>query len=253
MRSATKVEDSFVLEETRVPFGDTLRSHRKQTRHFGVSEASVCYAGPTHPSVHARSAPHEPRAAAVLDPRQQTPTPRPPAAISRQGDRGLRRSAALSLFVAALGLVVGACGSDSPAAPAGPTYPNIIGAWTGTATIAVVGVSVSGTVTNICSTTWIINQQTDANFSGTFQLSGGTVAACGQSGSFTGMITPTGSITVNWNSFTVVSGSSCTYVSGSAVLVGVITGNSWTTQETIRESCPGLVADQTVTLALSKR
>ncbi len=101
-------------------------------------------------------------------------------------------------------LISAACGSGgiTPTAPVTPTpvtptppppsYPAMTGNWTGTAVIvAVVGAS---TGSNTCALTWTIPTQTAGAFSGTFQLSGGTVTPCAGAGAVTGTIGTDGTL-----------------------------------------------------------
>lgn len=155
------------------------------------------------------------------------------------------------LLAAGLCLFALACGGNSPAAPSAPptpVYPNLVAAWAGTATIGVV--TVGQNASNICQSTWIVASQTADTISGTFQLTGGTVVACGQSGTFSGTVTTAGAVTIAFNPPPPPAG--CSVVSGTP-LTGVATSTTLTLQQTVHLTCTGSAVDQTVTLALTKR
>jgi len=138
------------------------------------------------------------------------------------------------------------CGS-SPSAPSS-TYHALVATWTGTTTIGVLG---NGIVVgqNVCHTSWIVGAQTNAAFSGTFTLSGGSSSPCVQATSFTGTVTPDGAATVSYVSNP--SNSGCV-LSSSTPLAGVVTGSTWTLQQTNHFLCANVPADQIVTVALTK-
>jgi hypothetical protein len=128
-----------------------------------------------------------------------------------------------------------------------------MGAWNGTASITVVQIASGIRATNLCSTTWIVNGQTSASLSGTFQLSGGTLVACGQSGTFSGTVTTSGAVNLSWGQTAGGGSNACTTLSSDPSLSGVATGSSMTLQQSTRLSCSGLVTDQITNLSLTRR
>lgn len=210
-------------------------------------------------------------AVGTSDNHRQTPYRR--GVESRRGD--LMRTLAL-----VLALSCAACGSDGPttpttvtpspspapaptpaptpapqpAPPPAPVYPNMIGAWAGTATInaSILGLSAS----NICQLSWIITAQNGGEFNGTFQTSGGTTLNCAQSGRAFGAMTQSGAIT-NLN-FEVSIGpvTGCTLLS-SDPYAGIATSASLTAQANERLSCVSngvtVPGTRSLTVALTKR
>lgn len=161
-------------------------------------------------------------------------------------------------LVLVVALLASACGGQSPTAPTpAPTPPalsyiNLVGAWTGTATIAAINLTTNERATNVCSTTWIVASQNSNILSGTFQLSGGTLVACGQAGTFTGNVTTAGGITLTYTQ-TAGGTSSCIPISTVSDLSGVATFGTITAQQSVRLSCPTFLAEQTLTLSLTRR
>lgn len=151
------------------------------------------------------------------------------------------------------------CGGSSPtspsnsSAPPAPTYPNLIAAWSGTASLTIVQSATGVRATNICSTTWIVNSQNRDSLGGTFQLSGGTLVACGQSGTFTGTVSTTGSVNLVWGQTAGGGVNSCTTISGDPFLSGVASSTTMTLQQSVRLNCSGLVTDQIANLSLTRR
>jgi hypothetical protein len=124
--------------------------------------------------------------------------------------------------------------------------PNFAGAWNGTLTISLLGVS------NTCTETWIIASQNGPQFVGTWQTSGGSATSCGQAGTVTGSVLSDG--TVRDVTHTVAVGTTtCTRVSGGQ-LNGTFSGLTLTAQGTDVQRCPS-AADVTrsFTLALRKQ
>ncbi len=172
----------------------------------------------------------------------------------------LKSAVVASATVVAFALCVAGCGSSDPVAPSSvtptsvatpqPVYPNMVGAWSGTTSITVQ--QGAARATNICTSTWIVDTQGQSNFAGTFQLSGGTIVACAQSGNFAGTVSTQGSITVAYA--TTGGGSTgCTTVGGDTAFTGVVSGSSLTAQETLHLNCGGLATDQINQITLSRR
>jgi hypothetical protein len=113
----------------------------------------------------------------------------------------------------------------APTAPPSvqPVYPNMIGGWNGTLTInaTIVGVNAS----NACAESWIITGQSNGDFSGTFQLTGGTTTPCAQSGSVSGTVTTSGTVSAG-HSVTIGISLNCVRISGDGVYSGVVSGTS---------------------------
>lgn len=63
-------------------------------------------------------------------------------------------------------------------APAPAVFPSMTGGWGGTLAITSTIRSSGARSSNTCNQTWIVTTQTGGDFSGTFQLSGGTTSAC---------------------------------------------------------------------------
>lgn len=151
-----------------------------------------------------------------------------------------------------------ACGS-SPASPtvSSPvvpqiTYPSLIGGWSGSTSITAQQVANNIRATNICTSTWIVNSQNSNVLSGTFQLSGGTIVSCAQSGTFNGAVTSSGVLQLSYAS-TSSSITGCSYLNGDTGFTGVATAATITAQQSARYNCSGIVTDQIVTLSLTKR
>ena len=98
-------------------------------------------------------------------------------------------------LVSCLALVaLAGCGSDSPTAPT-PTFINMVGGWAGTFTSNLNFPNVpGGNQSENCTVSWNITSQNGGQFSGTWQLTDGTIA-CASSGTLTGTIDTGGAIT----------------------------------------------------------
>lgn len=166
------------------------------------------------------------------------------------------------VVVLAIALSTG-CGGDGPStspttvAPPQPTFVNMIGGWVGT-------YSTNVNVPNIpslnqsgnCSLNLTITAQTAGQFSGSFQLTNGTVA-CASSGTITGTITALGTVTSLAGVTTVgalPTGCSAQSTSGYS---GVVSPTSLNATATERVSCSAggasIVADAFRVIALTKR
>jgi hypothetical protein len=142
-----------------------------------------------------------------------------------------------AIIVTVIALMTAACsgGDDSPTAPT-PQYPSMIGGWGGTFTVNATLGTLSGS--NTCTQSWTITDQTGGQFSGTWQLSGGTTVSCGQSGVVNGTITSSGSFADLTFGVQVGAVTGCTRTS-SAPYSGVVTGNSLSVQSSEQLTCTG--------------
>jgi hypothetical protein len=118
-------------------------------------------------------------------------------------------------------------------------YPDLGGAWSGHVTIVPV-LSGSPGVGTTCIHQWSIGSTAGGQISGSWQstpdFAVAVAPACQQSGPLTGTVSPSGAVTLEFN--TILAVSNCTPVSGNDVVsgseaVGAITASG---QDTI--SCP---------------
>lgn len=156
-------------------------------------------------------------------------------------------------LVCVLALVIGGCGSNatpaSPSPPPAPVYPSLVGTWTGTVSIGVLasGVPIG---TNLCQTTWLMPSQTNDVFSGTYTLSGGSLTPCVQSAAFSGTVTQSGAVSLTFGVGANPAG--CVLTSQTA-MTGLLSGGTITLQQTNHFTCGSTLADQVVTVDLTKR
>ena len=159
-----------------------------------------------------------------------------------------------ALLLAAV-LVSGCGGDSSPTAPTPPQFPDMVGGWGGTLTINAAIAGISGS--NTCTESWTITTQSAGQFSGAFQLSGGTSTSCAQSGTVTGTLTNNGTITDLTFSIQIGATSGCTRLSATPY-TGVVTGGtSLSAQSSEQASCTGsgvtAVGSRALAHALTKR
>lgn len=162
---------------------------------------------------------------------------------------------AIILALSAIG-----CGDDSPTAPS-QQVPSLVGGWVGTFSVSVAFPQTGEKGSNTCIETWVISGQAAGAFSGTYQTSGGTTTTCAQAGAVTGSVSAAGTITNLQHSASVGGGlppgMTCTRLSGSEVLSGVLSGAALTAQGTDRLRCTGfgltLDADRGMTIAMNRR
>lgn len=160
------------------------------------------------------------------------------------------RLAGLLLALIAMTLLYACSGSSSnPAAPT-PTYPSLMGGWSGTQTInaTVLGTSSSQS----CSQSWTVAAQSGGAFSGTWQSS----SPCNQSGALTGSVTTTGGLTVSFGvSVNDPLSNICTLVSSTG-FSGAVTG-SISVQSTEQLRCASgsslVSASRSIVVALNRR
>ena len=156
-------------------------------------------------------------------------------------------------FLLALTIAITACGSGSPTAPApstpapapapapppAPTFPSLVGQWTGTMTfIMAVVIPSSQSVTETCNTTWN-GTQLGGTFSGTVLISPSTATNatnCSGGSNYTGTVTTTGAVSIpnlNWAIFgvtwigTPLNAATCGLKAVSVPLAGTVSGRSW--------------------------
>lgn len=155
-------------------------------------------------------------------------------------------------------LVLAACGGGSPSTPTpppvvtppAPTFPNMIGNWTGTLTI--VASSGGTTLSNICTHNLALTTQTAGAFNGTFTLAGGTITNCAGAGTFTGTVASDGRISaMNYNNV-LGAGTGCTRTSGDGTFTGQMANNSISATTTETLSCPTITAVRNITVAVAK-
>jgi hypothetical protein len=156
--------------------------------------------------------------------------------------------------------VVAGCSNDSsgPTAPTPapqPQFSSLVGGWTGTLTINASIAGLSGS--NSCTQSWTITSQTSGNFSGTFQLSGGTAAPCAQSGTVSGTITAAGAFTDLTFGVQVNPITNCTRVALTPYAGNVTGGTSINVQSTETLSCnsggTSATGTRSLVIALTKR
>lgn len=177
-------------------------------------------------------------------------------------------------------VILAACGSGSPSyttptpvptptpspapAPPPPSFPNMLGGWGGTLTIATITRGTGARSSNTCNQTWIVTAQTAGDFSGSQQLSGGTVSNCSDSGMVNGTVSSGGTLTSlrfvgqPQNGVTI-----CTRLAGDGSYSGVVSSaGNITAQTTDAVRCTttfqgqqpvSLDADRTLTLSMTKR
>jgi len=88
-------------------------------------------------------------------------------------------------LLCALALLCAACGG--PSAPS-PTYPNLVGGYTGTMDVTVIANGVPVGLQNQCGVAWLIQSQNGGDFTGAFEATPNAVtfAPCPQRTSFSG-------------------------------------------------------------------
>jgi hypothetical protein len=169
------------------------------------------------------------------------------------------------LIVVGLCLSAAACGGGgSPTAPTpppppppppAPVYPAMMGTWAGTLTI-VASIPGQPALSNTCQLSWILSAQTQGQFSGTFQTSGGTTSTCGQAGTFSGTVSPTGQISGLTNDVGVGS-TNCSRLSGDGIYAGILSNNllSATTNDRVRctSGSTSLEASRNLTISAQKQ
>ena len=154
------------------------------------------------------------------------------------------------------------CAACSPSAPS-PTYPSLLGTWTGTMDVNLIANGVSGNF-NQCLAPWSIRTQNGGDFTGSFTtapINGITLAPCAQSTSFSGRVstlTATGAnlIDVNVGALPAETPPGCTLTSqtpltgsvsqyGTSLLLGLIQSN--------RFQCGTLSPVQFIRVTLSRK
>jgi hypothetical protein len=134
----------------------------------------------------------------------------------------------------------------STIAVSGTAYSNMNGAWSGTHTIS------APSWTNICTQTLIVNSQTGGLFSGTWRMSGGTIAACDQAGTLSGSVSATDSISgLTW--VVTVNPSTCTRVAGDGIFSGTLSNGVITAQMTEMLDCGMGAASRTYAVRVTKQ
>jgi len=145
-----------------------------------------------------------------------------------------------------------ACGSSSTAPQ---VYPDLSGTWSGNLTVSIT-LTGAPTFGIVCLHQWTISSSAGGQITGTWQSSpdlslANPTSACQQSGSLTGTISPSGAISVSFN--TVILGATCSSVAGNDAVSGslflqMVTASG---QDAIR--CPTISNEpRTLTLSVSK-
>lgn len=156
-----------------------------------------------------------------------------------------------------MALVIAATMASCHETPTAPTsrFPVMSGNWSGTLTVETAVTPGSGPpTTSVCSETWAIASQTEGQFAGTYQTSGG----CAESGSVNGSVSMSGELT--GLTFTTSGGSrttTCQRVSGDGVYTGRLNGTSLMAQTFERTACvaggAGLQLDASFRLLMNKQ
>lgn len=150
-------------------------------------------------------------------------------------------------------LLLAAC-SDSPTQPAvvaTPTpipYPQMIGGWGGTLSASWTGTS-SGSYT--CSYSMLVTGQSAGAYNGSYQSTRGTEDVCASSGTVSGVVTPSGEISLAMRS-NATSGT-CSTQSASDFIGFVSSAGNITAQSFSRQQCGSQDYRVTWGLTLSKR
>ena len=174
---------------------------------------------------------------------------------------------ALSLSV----LIVACSGRSAVVTPTAPTpvvtpaaFPAMTGGWSGTRSITLVERGgFNRRDSNTCTETWILTTQTDGRFSGTFQIAGGTTTTCSQSGTVTGEVSTSGTLSALVFTDPPPTGLTvCRRTGGSAEFSGVVANAAAVTAQRVDvQSCTVTAGtlvvtadwDRTTALAMNKR
>ena len=160
----------------------------------------------------------------------------------------MRSIAALALSL----LMAPACGGSSPSAPPPtptPSFTSLIGGWSGTRLMVMT--SGSASISTTCTEAWSITSQTQGQFSGTFQVSGGTTAPCDGAGTVSGTIGADNRITELVFSVDIASGG-CTRSSGDGRYSGQWANGVITATTSDSVVCSNFTAARTFTLTMSR-
>ena len=154
-------------------------------------------------------------------------------------------------------LLLAACGGSTPTAPTPvvptpvpvPQYPSVTGNWGGT--LVIIASAGGQNISNTCTHTWSVTSQTQWQFSGTFQTSGGTTVACGQAGTFSGSVGTDGRVTGLTYSITI-GATGCSRVAGDGIFTGLLANGSVsaTTSDTL--TCGSVTAARNITLTMGR-
>jgi hypothetical protein len=171
-----------------------------------------------------------------------------------------------------LALITAACSGSAPTRPtpppvqapppvAAPVYPNMMGAWAGTLAVAVVQIGGPNRSSNICTDTWFVTAQTGDQFSGTYQSAGGTTVSCATSGTFSGSVSTSGTLTSLMATPLVGGNVGCVRVNGDGIFAGFASASLITAQRADQLRCTSVTSlftsivtmDRTLSLSLNKR
>lgn len=163
------------------------------------------------------------------------------------------RSRSVSLAL----VLLAACGGSSPTAPPPPpiTQPpitNMLGGWSGTSIMTWTVNNQAGS--RSCTETWLISNQTNGSFTGTFQVSGDR-PDCVTGGTISGDVTPERDISVGYHT-TTSTGPDCTFFGGpnDGRYHGIVgSTGSVTLQANFGERCNGYTYNVTHIISMQKR
>lgn len=125
----------------------------------------------------------------------------------------------------------------------------MIGDWSGTFTVDRMLPDGSHTV-NTCTQRWTIVSQTGGQFVGTFELSGGTIETCAQTGTIFGSVTTGGAVT-NLGA-TNTNPTPCIGLIQTG-FSGVVSGGALTVQWNDQIACDGMLVVRTIAVAMTRR
>ena len=160
----------------------------------------------------------------------------------------LRSIAALALSL----LIVPACGGSSPTSappPSTPSFTSLMGNWSGSRLMVMTTGAAS--ISNTCRETWSVTSQTQGEFSGTFQVSGGTTASCEGAGTVSGTISADNRISGLAFSVDIVSGG-CTRSSGDGRYSGQFANGVITATTSDSVACSNFTAARNLTITMSR-
>ena len=167
-----------------------------------------------------------------------------------RGSQGFRFSAMRSIGALALSLlIVPACGGSSPTSAAPPSAPSLMGNWSGTRLELLI--SGAANISTTCKEVWSITSQTQGQFSGTFQVSGGTTAPCGGSGTVSGTIGADNRVSGLAFSVDIFTGG-CTRSSGDGRYSGQFVNGVMTATTSDSVACSNFNAVRNVTITMSR-
>ena len=149
-------------------------------------------------------------------------------------------------------LFVSCSSTTSPA-----QFPNMLGIWTGTLTF--VGSINPPGASNTCTMSWTVTSQSAGQYSGVYQLTGGTENPCGGIGNVSGTVSTGGTISSLTFSPALGIVSMCTVSAGSGpqVFSGTVSGAALTAASTESIQCTSgsttSVGSRSLTISVTKQ